>query len=123
GSIGVWSEDGILQSLWRDNDSPRQLAFSPDGSRIIGTDSFSLVKWDWQARKQVSRVRLKERAFGFAYSPSLNLVAARSLHQVQVYSADSWAVARAIPTLPGLPLVTFHPSEAVLAVSDRNGVS
>lgn len=121
GSIGVWSEHGVLQSMWRHNDAPRQLAFSADGSQLIGTDSFSLTIWDWHASREVERRRLVDRAYGFAYSPKDHLIALRSLTSVEVFAGLERL--HQFPVGTGLPLVAFHPAAAAVAASDQNGVT
>jgi WD40 repeat protein len=123
GSIGVWTGDGVLQSLWRDNDAPRQLSFSADGKRIIGTDSFSLCAWDRENGTRLLKMRLRDRAYGFASSKSQNLIALRGLSSVDLRSSHSGVIEASLPTTTGLPLVAWHPTEDVLAVTGTHEVN
>ncbi|MFZ4506699.1 MAG: WD40 repeat domain-containing protein [Fimbriimonas sp.] len=119
GSIGVWDASGHIRSLWRDNDAPRYLGFSPDGSRIFGTDGFSLCAWDAVSRQKTFRLKLPERVFGADFHPNRELVATRGLYSVLLWDMKSGKLLGQVPVHGGLPIVAFHPKEDVLLVADK----
>jgi WD40 repeat protein len=118
GYIGVWSEDGLLQSLWHHNDAPRQMAFTSDAQTLVGTDSFSITTWNWQTRKRTYRVRLRDRAYGFALAPNSTSVAVWNLACVDIYSLVTGEVSATLKVGPGFPSLAFAPDGSSLAVCE-----
>ncbi len=116
GSVAVWDEAGKLKCLWQDNDAPRFLAFGFEGTRLIGTDSFSLCAWGSTSRSKDVRIPLPNRAFGFAASPDGKRVAIRTLQQIVFWDLESKAVLGSAVAEPGLPVMAFDPTGEVLAV-------
>ncbi len=119
GAIGVWSPDGTLKGLWKDIDTQRHMAFLPDG-RLVGDDSFGLTVFDVDTRKRVRRTSLHDRAFGLATSAT-GRVAVRTLHEAWQMSPEGEIFAKT-PVQPGLPLLAFHPTDPILALSAAHAV-
>ncbi len=121
GTLGVWTEAGSLKSLWHDNDSPRYIGFLPDGDRLVGSDSFSVRTWNVATRKKEARFRLPQRVYSLAASPSVPVVAFRTLHDLILFDCDELRILHTLPVGSGLPLAALHPCEALVAVGDRHG--
>jgi WD40 repeat protein len=123
GSIGVWREDGVLQSIWHDNDSPRVLRFTGNGTQLLGTDSFSLVVWDIDTRRRVSRVRLRDRVYAMDAPAHRPVAVLRTLSSLQIWDLNAMSVSSQVPVGAGFPVVCCHPSDTLFATSDRQCVS
>ncbi len=119
GAIGTWTPDGTLRGLWKDVDTQRHMAFLPDG-RLVGDDSFGLTVFDVESRKRLRRTSLRDRAFGLAASPDGRL-AVRTLHEAWQMTPEGEICAKT-PVEPGLPLLAFHPTEPLLALSAAHAV-
>lgn len=122
GSVAVWDENGVLRCLWQDNDSPRQFVFGYEGTRLVGTDSFSLCIWSATSRAKELRIPLPNRAFGFAASPSGKFVALRTLQDIVLWDVEQRRVMATVPAEPGLPVLAFRPGAETFAVAARDSV-
>lgn len=122
GSVAVWDENGVLRCLWQDNDAPRQFNFGYEGTRLIGTDSFSLCVWNASTRTKDVRIPLPSRAFGFACSKSGNVVALRTLQDIVLWNVEERRIIATVPAEPGLPVLAFRPGGEELAVAARDSV-
>ncbi|MGV3618241.1 MAG: WD40 repeat domain-containing protein [Fimbriimonas sp.] len=122
GSVAVWDEAGTLRCLWHDNDAPRHFALGYEGSRLIGTDSFTLCVWNATSRSKDTRIPLPSRAFGFAASRMGRIVAIRTLREIVLWDVEERRSILSVPAEPGLPVIAFHPSEPKFAVAARGNV-
>ena len=120
GSVAVWDEEGNLKCLWQDNDAPRKFTFTAEGTRLIGTDSFSLCVWDATTRDKPVRIPLPSRAFGFAASRYGRVVAMRTLQEIVLWDVAERRPIAHVPAEPGLPVIAFHPKGELLAVAARD---
>ncbi|HRK20554.1 MAG TPA: hypothetical protein PLX06_02015 [Fimbriimonadaceae bacterium] len=120
GHFGLWSFAGDPMAIWHDNETPRQLAFTRDGSRIVGTDSFSICIWEVETRTKVARHVPNERVHALKLSPAFDVAASRTLYDVAIWDIESGAETARIPVGRGLPLLAFSPEAPLLAYSERN---
>lgn len=118
GHVGIWSPVGIAQQLWFDNDAPRQLAFSRDGERLIGSDSFSICIWDAESHAKIAKHVPNERVHALRLSPAYDVAATRTLYDITIWDVDTGAESARIPIGRGLPLIAFSPSDQVLAYAE-----
>jgi WD40 repeat protein len=122
GSIAVWSQEGILKSLWHHNDAPRMLDFDFQGRLLIGTDSFSLTGWDWQTRKRAFKMPMPARVYGLAVSPLVPIAATRTLHGIHLWDLEQENAIGSMPVGFGLPLLAFSPAQPLMAYTERHSV-
>jgi WD40 repeat protein len=122
GSVAVWDENGVLRCLWQDNDAPRQFQFGYEGTRLVGTDSFSLCIWNATSRSKEIRIPLPSRAFGFAAARSGKVVALRTLQDIVLWDVEERRVMASAPAAPGLPVLAFRPGGEEIAVAARDCV-
>lgn len=121
GRLSVWTAAGALKSHWSDNDSPRQLAFVGE-DHLIGTDSFSFSCWRASTGRKQNRERLKERAFGFASTPSGDRYVLRTIHEVSVHDFANVEVIDRYPLDFGPPLVAISEDGTRVAYSGVNDI-
>jgi WD40 repeat protein len=120
GSVAIFGEDGRIRCLWSDNDAPRQLVLT-ESRDLIGCDSFTLAKWSPETRRKTHRHHLAQRAFGFAAQPSGEVVAIRTLRDVQVMRIDTGETLTTLPVQPGPPVLALHPHRPQLAIGGIRG--
>ncbi len=120
GSMSIWSQDGIRKHTIRDNDSPRWLRYSEDGSSIMGTDSFSVCRWNLPGGKSKEKIALSDRAFGFASSPDCKTFAIRTLSEILIRDFDSRTILSKFRVGASIPLLAFHPSEPLVIYGEQN---
>lgn len=123
GSIAVWTEDGVLQQKWNDNDAPRMCFLTSDPDVLLGSDSFSLCTWQISQHRKTWRTKLRDRAYGMDFSAEQNLIAVRGLLSIQVFRVGKSKPEHEFQTGRGLPLVAMHPHRPLVATSDVGGVT
>lgn len=122
GSMAVWSESGIMKSLWHHNDAPRTLEFASEGALLVGTDSFSLTGWNWETRKQTFKMPMPARVYGMAVSRRELVAGTRTLHGIHLWDLAQQKAIGAMPVGFGLPLLAFSPTAPLMAYSERHSV-
>ncbi len=121
GTILFFDIDGNKTSQIRHNAAPRSIGFLPDG-RVVGTDSFSVSLWDSGQRKPVWHRQSRGRIYGMAVSGDGELMAVRRLFTVLVLKTQSGEEVATYKVGRGLPLVTFSPSQPLLALGRQHGI-
>ena len=106
GRISVWTPEGALRAHWYDNDSPRHLSFASD-DKLIGTDSFTFCSWKAALGRKLGTNKLKERAYGFASTPTGSRICLRSIHGLDVLDGESGERIAHFPVDYGLPLISI----------------
>lgn len=122
GHVGLWTPTGSCRRFWFDNDAPRHLAFTRDGSRLIGSDSFSICIWDAETHAKIARHVPNERVHALALSTGFDVAASRTLYDITIWDVDTGAESAKIPIGRGLPLMAFSPTAKLLAYSEMNVV-
>jgi len=120
GHVGFWTPTGACRRFWFDNDSPRQLGFTRDGRRLIGSDSFSICIWDAETHAKIARHVPNERVHSLALSPAFDVAASRTLYDVTIWDVDTGVESAKIQIGRGLPLIAFSPKDRLLAYSEMN---
>lgn len=122
GTFGLRDHYGRKLRTWKHNAAPRWIAFSNDGQLLLGSDSFSLRGWDVETGELVRGYNLSERVYCLAASKAMPLMAARTLHSIQVFSIDSDSPVCLHPVEPGMPLVTFAERAPLMAFNSEHGI-
>lgn len=120
GHFGLWRPQGHPIAMWLDNETPRQLGFTRDGTKIVGTDSFSIGMWDVQTRTKIARHVPNQRVHALKLSPAFDVAASRTLYDVSIWDIETGTESARIPVGRGLPLLAFSPNSPLLALSERN---
>jgi len=123
GHIGLWNADGAGEEMWFDNDAPRFLAFTRDGSRMVGTDGHAICIWDMATHAKLAKKVPSDRIYAMAVSEAADVAAVRTLYAVSVWNLESGHELSRIGTASGLPLLAFSPFSNVLAFSERGKVT
>lgn len=128
--IAVGYDDGAIEVVkngswhtWHDNDAPKAAAFLPGDRLLAGTDLVSVCIWDTDAQTKVAKFRPKHKVHALAASPVADVVATRSLREVEIWDAGSCRLLGKADAPPGLPYLAFHPEHEWLASTDAKGVS
>lgn len=119
GHIVFWPNEGEGQEMWFDNDAPRQLAFTRDGSKMVGTDGFSICIWDMSTHAKLAKKTPSDRIYALAVSPVAGVGAIRTLYAVSIWNLESGHETGRIGIGSGLPLLAFSEKENLLAYSER----
>ena len=122
GSIVVWNADGRPKAKIQDNDSPRWLRFMADGKSIVGSDSFSLAKWDVDRRKRSLRIQLRDRVFGLDVDTRGGVAITRTLQDIVLWDLDRSQILKVLPIGPGAPVVALDSTSRRMAYAERNHV-
>lgn len=131
GNIVTVSDTGLVAALdangkqlgkWWDNEAPRYVSFTGDGTGIVGADGFSVSVWEPYSGKKIKRIRSRERIYGMAVDPLREVVATRTLHNVELYDAKTLEPIEKLPAPSGLPLMAFSPDGSVLALGGKEEV-
>lgn len=120
GHLGFWSPDGSSRDVWFDNAAPRQLAFSRDGARLIGTDGYSVSIWDVVSHAKIARHIADEKVHSIALSPVADVVATRTLYRTNIWNLETGMELGSIQIGQGLPLIAFSPVSERLALSENS---
>ena len=123
GHIGFFDADGKGQEMWFDNDAPRFLGFTRDGTRMVGTDGHALCIWDLATHAKLAKKVPSDRIYALALSPVADVSAIRTLYAVSVWNLESGHELARLRTGSGLPLISFSPTANILAVSERGKVT
>ena len=123
GHIGFWNADGAGEEMWFDNDAPRFLAFTRDGSRMVGTDGHAICIWDMATHAKLAKKVPSDRIYAMAVSDAADVAAVRTLYAVSVWNLESGHELSRIGTGAGLPLIAFSPYSSTLAFSERGKVT
>lgn len=108
--------------VWKDNETPRHLAFTHGGERLVGVDNFCIVGWDTQTHKKTLRIPVIEKVYGSAIHPSKPFVITRHLSSAELWDTNSKSVIGRFPVKIGLPLAAFHPTKPWIALGSHNEV-
>jgi WD40 repeat protein len=122
GTIVVWDAEGNKKHSFHDNDSPRWLRFVAGGEEVVGSDSFSLCRWNLNKPKKKLKIRLTDRVFAFDADEVGNAAATRSLQDIVIWDLHSREARCVIPVGVGVPVAALHPTRNLLAFSERNHV-
>jgi len=123
GHIGFWNADGAGEEMWFDNDAPRFLSFTRDGSRMVGTDGHAICIWDLGTHAKLAKKVPSDRIYAMALSPTTDVAAVRTLYGISIWNLESGHELSRIGTGAGLPLIAFSPSSNVLAFSERGKIT
>jgi hypothetical protein len=123
GSIGLWTTMGAKQWIRRDSDAPRSFAFGNRERRLVGTDGFSVCSWDIEDGRRQTRFLMPRRIYSSSACKFAPLVAVRALDSVMVVNFETGSIESEFEASVGLPVLEFHPSKELIAVTDAHGVS
>jgi WD40 repeat protein len=110
------------KSTWQDNDAPGELYYSFDGTKIVGTDRYSVCVWDPVLGTKLGRL-MAEKVYGMAVSPVDDLIAVRNLRGIALWNIESGELIARMPTMAGLPTVVFSRDGKFIAAGDTKGVT
>lgn len=122
GHVGFWDSDGTQREYWFDNDAPRQFAFTRDGSRLVGSDSFSICIWDASTHAKIARQVPDERVHALALSPADEVAASRTLYDVSVWHLETGETLGKVGIGRGAPLVKFSPTRRSLVYTEQETI-
>lgn len=115
---------GPTKTDWKDNDAPKSMAFLRDGTRIAGTDFVSVCIWNSFTGAKLAKYRPAHRkVYALAASRVADVIAVRSLYDVELWNTESGERVATTPSRPGLPILAFHPTREMLAIGDARGYS
>lgn len=120
GSMAAFDEQGNIQRLWKDNETPRKLQMTRGGV-VVGSDSFSLCGWAADSGARLFRHKLSQRVFAFSASWDGELAVMRTLWEAIVVEPTTNKTLRAISVDPSGPVVAMEPSGARIALSTSCG--
>ncbi|HRJ26990.1 MAG TPA: hypothetical protein PLO61_05730 [Fimbriimonadaceae bacterium] len=104
------------------NEVPKNFVFWPERGEIVGSDGYSLSRWDAATLQLKELQRLGEPVYGFAFDPHRAQVALRFLDRVHWWTLGQPDRAQTWTCRPGLPLVQWAQSGEVLAVTHEHGL-
>lgn len=120
----LWSRtpSGYHQvAKWGDNDAPHTVRFMADGLRVVGADYFAICTWDSNGTK-LSKYRPTRKVFALDASPIENVIAYRTLHEIQIWDGNSGQQMGLAETPAGLPTLSFSPTAKYLAFGHESGI-
>lgn len=120
GQFGIRDSNGTKCRSWRDNSAPRWMAFDPTGETLIGSDGFTVIRWDSTTGEVVRKISFDERVYALTGSSVFPVFAVRGLHQVTLYIDDEPIAT--VRTGEGLPTLKFAHSSEMLAYSDLHSI-
>jgi WD40 repeat protein len=123
GYLSFWTPEGRSQENWFDNDAPRQLSFTRDGSKIVGTDGFSICIWDAATHAKLAKHMPKDKIHGFAVSSLNDTVATRTLYRVTTWNLETGQELGNATVGQGLPIQAFSTISEELAVGENQRIS
>jgi WD40 repeat protein len=128
GEMAAVYDDGALEIhrgnhrvVWTDNDVPKTFSYLRDGTRIAGTDGISICIWDAGTGAKLAKRKPRRKIFGLATSPVKDVIATRSLHELELWDSETGERQASIATSPGLPILAFHPNREMLVAGDARG--
>lgn len=112
-----WTEIYAQESIkkWFDNDGPRLIAFLQDGRRLAGTDFVSTCIWDAETGEKLYKYLPDDKVFAIATSPTDDLIAIRTLHELEILRAGEHQPLARVAVPAGLPTLAFHPQKPLVA--------
>jgi eukaryotic-like serine/threonine-protein kinase len=78
--------------------------------------------WDVATQSRLQHLKYRDRIYGFAASPTDDLVAIRTLERIQLVRLDEGGTIADMPAGAGLPLLAFSPSGKLLAAGTRSAI-
>lgn len=122
GHVGFWGPDGTRREYWFDNDAPRQFAFTRDGSRLVGSDSFSICIWDASTHAKIARHVPNERVHALALSAAEDVAASRTLYDVSVWRLETGETLGKVEIGRGAPLLKCSPARRSVAYTEQETI-
>lgn len=123
GTFGIRDSLGRKLRQWKHNASPRWLRWTSDGERLIGSDSFSIRKWDAMTGETLQGYTSDERVYGMDASRAAPFFVTRTLHAAHLYHLLWSSPIATVPVAEGLPLVALDPSGNRFAASSEHRVA
>lgn len=122
GHVVAFDPNGRRIARWADNEAPRHAAFMSDGTSIVGVDGFTLCVWDAYSGVKRQRIKLNERIFGLAHAALADVIAVRTLHTIDLYSARTMEKTLEILAPTGLPAVALTQEGSIMALAGRDEI-
>lgn len=107
GHFGIRDPKGIRLRAWRDNAGPRWMGFSPDGTRIIGSDGFTVRQWNALTGETLHVDRQYKRIYSLAVSPVDEAYLVRTMGETCLHMDGDHEPKVVIPAGIGLPMMAF----------------
>ncbi len=123
GTFGLRDSFGRKLRQWKHNATPRWVRFANDEAHLIGSDSFSIRLWDCETGETVKGYSSDERIYNLVASRSEPIFAVRTLHSIQLYHFENSEPIAIIPSMTGMPLISFSHDGGILAASGEHGIS